>query len=210
MELKEIFRQRRSINFFDPDRDVTEHQLREIIEMAANAPSSFNLQPWNLIILRDPDAQTRLRKLAWDQPKVTEAPVVLIFLADRNGWQSDHPTTGRVFEDFVRLGTMKEEQHQWFLDATKRLYGNGEPYRQAFANKNTAFFAMSVMLAAKASGIDTHPMDGFDHDAVRKEFAIPENFWIPLLMAVGYSRSDKVPLPPKWRKSYDDIVINQY
>ena len=64
------------------------------------------------------------------------------------------------------------------------------------------------MLAAKNLGLDTHPMDGFDHEGVRKAFNIPDNYWIPLLMAVGYFRTEEELAPPKWRKTYDEIVVN--
>jgi len=66
---------------------------------------------------------------------------------------------------------------------------------------------MSLMLAAKSLGIDTHPMDGFDLDAVRAEFKIPDNYWIPMLIAVGYFRSDMTLSPRKWRKTVDEIVV---
>nr|WP_300462341.1 nitroreductase family protein [Desulfobacula sp.] len=39
-------------------------------------------------------------------------------------------------------------------------------------------------------GLETHPMDGFDHEAVKKEFNIPEKYWILLLLAVGYKQPD--------------------
>ena len=55
------------------------------MEPAARTPSSFNLQPWSHV-LRDTEAKTKLQKRAWDQPKVSEAPVVLIVLADESGW----------------------------------------------------------------------------------------------------------------------------
>lgn len=80
MDFSEIFKQRRSVNFFDPDKDVPPELLKKAIELAATSPSSFNLQPWNIIEVRDMAKKEKLRKLAWDQPKVTEAPVVLIFL----------------------------------------------------------------------------------------------------------------------------------
>jgi nitroreductase len=50
-------------------------------------------------------------------------------------------------------------------------------------------------------------MDGFDHDAIRKEFQIPESYWISLLMPVGYFDGTKTLLSPKWRKTYDKIVL---
>ena len=208
MNFNDVINNRRAVNFFDPDRDVPQKLLEEAIAMAAKAPSSFNLQPWSLIVLRDPDAKMRLQKIAWNQPKVSEAPVTLIILADRNGWQKGHPTVEKNFKEMVTAGSMTDEQYQWFLDACQNLYGDSMEKQQAFANKNTGFFAMALMLAAKSLGLDTHPMDGFDHDAIRREFKIPENFWISLLLAVGYFRTDQTLLPPKWRKTYDEIVNN--
>ncbi len=85
MNYKEITEKRRAINLFDPDRNVTNELLSEMIDLAARAPSSFNLQPWNLMVLRDTAAKEKLKALAWDQPKVVEAPVTFIVLADMAG-----------------------------------------------------------------------------------------------------------------------------
>ncbi|MBU0986010.1 MAG: nitroreductase family protein [Proteobacteria bacterium] len=208
MNFKDLINNRRAVNFFDPAKEVSQELLKEMIEMASKAPSSFNLQPWNLIVLKADEEKKRLQKLAWNQPKVSEAPVTLIVLADRNGWQKGHPTVEHNFSEMVKAGAMTTEQYQWFLDACQGLYGASEERQQAFANKNAGFFAMGLMLAAKSLGLDTHPMDGFDHDDVRREFNIPDNYWIPLLLAVGYFKTDKTLQPPKWRKTYDEIVVN--
>lgn len=207
MDFKDILKNRRAVNFFDPDKDVSENQLRSLVEMAAQTPSGFNLQPWSLMVLRTPDDKMRLRKLAWDQAKITEAPIVLIVLADRDGWKEGHPFVEKNFQEMIRSGAMTEEQRQWFAESREALYGASGEKSQAFACKNTGFFAMSLMFAAKELGLDTHPMDGFDHDAVRSAFNIPENYWIPLLLAVGYFKTDATLHPPKWRKRYEDIVV---
>lgn len=207
MNFKEIVEKRRAINFFDTERSVSDEQLRHMIELAAQAPSSFNLQPWNLIVLKDSDAKARLRKQAWDQPKVTEAPVVLVVLADKNGWRENHPTMEKNWNEMLASGGMTPAQRDWFLNATKSLYHWNSEASLAFAVKNTAFFAMGLMYAATSLGLDTHPMDGFDHEGVRREFNIPDNYWIPLLLAVGYLRPGAEVLQPKWRKSYEEIVV---
>lgn len=207
MDYKDVVHQRRAVNFFDQEKQVPDELLGEIIDLAAKAPSSFNLQPWSLIIVKDPEEKVRLRKVAWDQPKVSEAPVVLIVLADRDAWKAGHTFVERNFNEMVKAGSMSAEQHDWFLNACKGLYGDTEERQQAFACKNAGFFAIGLMYAAKSLGLDTHPMDGFDHDAVRKEFNIPENYWVPLLMAVGYFDENKELMPPKWRKSFEDIVV---
>jgi nitroreductase len=206
MDLKDVITSRRSVNFFDPSQEVSEDQIRTIIEMAAKTPSSFNLQPWNLLVLRGKEEKLRLQKLAWDQPKVSDAPVIFVVLADQDGWKEGHPIVEKDFQEMIKAGAMTEEQREWFAGARQTLYGSSSEASQAFACKNTGFFAMSLMLAAKSLGIDTHPMDGFDHEGVKKEFNIPDNYWIPLLLAVGYFDKSKELAPPKWRKSVDEIV----
>ena len=51
------------------------------------------------MVLRDADTKEKLKALAWDQPKVVEAPVTLIVLADKNGWQAGHPTVEKNWQD---------------------------------------------------------------------------------------------------------------
>ena len=207
MEFKEVIQSRRAVNFFDPEKKVPDALIREMVETAARAPSSFNLQPWSLIVLKDPEEKMRLRKLAWDQPKVSEAPVVFIVLADRDGWKKGHPFAEKNFREMVKAGSRKEEQYEGYVQSCKTLYGEREEKQQAFACKNTGFFAMALMLAAKNLGLETHPMDGFDHDGVRTAFDILGNYWIPLLLAVGYFNETKTLQPPKWRKTYEEIVL---
>lgn len=208
MSFLELCKKRRSINFFDTEKEVSEDQLTKIVEAAANAPSSFNLQPWNLMVLKDSKEKERLKALAWDQPKVVEAPVVLIVLADKAGWQEGNPTFEKNWGEMLKAGSMKLEQREWFLNATKSLYDWSPDANLAFAAKNTGFFAMSLMYAASNLGLETHPMDGFDHEAVRKEFKIPDNYWVPILLAVGYKKPDLELQPAKWRKTYDEIVVS--
>lgn len=207
MDFKDVVDKRRAVNFFDTEKSVPDELLKEIVELAAKAPSSFNLQPWGIMILKDPEEKMRLRKLAWDQPKVSEAPVVFILLADRNGWKKGNTSFEKDFKEMIRSGSMSEEQYDWFANSCNALYGETSEKQQAFACKNTGFFAMALMFAAKSLGLDTHPMDGFDHDGVRKEFNIPENYWVPLLLAVGYFDEKKTLHPPKWRKTFEEIVV---
>ena len=207
MEFKEVIQKMRAVNFFDPGKQVPDSLIREMVEMAAKAPSSFNLQPWSLIILKDPEEKMRLRKLAWNQPKVSEAPVVFIVLADRDGWKKGHPFADKNFKEMVKAGGRKEDQYEGYIQSCQTLYGEREEKQQAFACKNAGFFAMTLMYAAKSLGLDTHPMDGFDHDGVRKAFDIPENYWIPLLLAVGYFDDTKTLQSPKWRKAFEEIVL---
>nr|WP_321513902.1 nitroreductase family protein [uncultured Pseudodesulfovibrio sp.] len=202
MDFSDILIKRRAINFFDPTRNVSEALLKDLLEEAVKAPSSFNLQPWKVKIVRDPEQKAALRALAFDQPKVTEASVVIMVLADRDGWKEGNETLEKHFAK-----NMQPEQRDWFISTTSALYGNSEAASQAFANKNAGLFAMSLMYTASNHGLHTHPMDGFDHEAVRKEFAIPDNYWIPMLIAVGHLNPGTDIHPKAWRQSADEMIL---
>lgn len=208
MDFKELAEKRRSINFFDPQQKVEESLLTELIETAAMTPSSFNLQPWNLLTLTSFEDRQKLRPLAWDQPKVTEAPVILVVLADKDGWREGHPTVEKNWLEMLSSGAMKQEQREWFLDAANSLYNWNPDANLAFAAKNSGFFAISLMYAATSLGLASHPMDGFDHEGVRNAFNIPDNYWITMLLAVGYPSPDIELHPAKWRKTREEIEVS--
>lgn len=206
MNFEQITKNRRSINFFDPEKEVPREKIKKMVELASYTPSSFNLQPWNLMVLQNREQKEQLKALAWDQPKIVEAPVTMIVLADKEGWKQGHPGFERTWQEMVKIG-MPGTQRDWFLNATNSLYNWSPDANLAFAAKNAGFFAMSLMYAAVSLGLDSHPMDGFDHEGVKKAFNIPDRYWITMLLAVGYKKSGLVLDPPKWRKTYEEIVV---
>lgn len=208
MDFTELMARRRAINFFDPDKAVPEKLIREMVALASKTPSGFNLQPWSLMILRDREEKERLKAHAWNQEKIVEAPVTMIVLGDMTGWSFDNPFVEKTFSELVRTNEMAESQRDWFANAASSLYGTSETRKVAFACKNAGFFAMSLMLAARSLELETHPMDGFDIDGVKKEFRIPDNYWAMMLLAVGYLKPGITIKPPKWRKSFDEIVVD--
>lgn len=208
MIFSDIFPQRRAVNFFDPNRSIPDALLRKMIELASYSPSSFNLQPWSLMVVTDTNAKSKLQKLAMNQPKVSEAPVTMIVLADKNGWKDENSFVKKNYQEMIKAGTASPDDDTWYRNARKNLYGQSPETELAFACKNTGFFAMSLMFAAQSLGLSTHPMDGFDQEGVKTEFNIPDNFWIPLLLAVGYFDTSRELPPPKWRKTCDEIIVS--
>lgn len=44
--------ERRSINFFEQNAEIPDDKIKEIISIANTAPSSFNMQPWEVIVVK--------------------------------------------------------------------------------------------------------------------------------------------------------------
>mgnify|MGYP001410896094 CR=1 FL=1 len=118
-DLKEVFEARRSVNFFDPNRELTEETLKAIIDLAVLAPSAYNLQPWRIIAVRSEQAKERLFKLSFQQAKVKEAPVTLIIIGDKNGYAKSNPSWQNLL---TALGGNNEalERAQNFIDINIR------------------------------------------------------------------------------------------
>lgn len=72
---------RRSVRAFQ-DRPVEPEKLNRILEAANLAPSAGDLQAYEIVVVRDPEARKRLAKAALGQWFIAEAPVNLVFLAN--------------------------------------------------------------------------------------------------------------------------------
>jgi len=80
MEVTEAILARRSIRRFKPEPLPEEH-LKKILEAAQQAPSAGNKQPWQFIVVRDPDIKDRLGKIARNQTWISNASVIIVALA---------------------------------------------------------------------------------------------------------------------------------
>lgn len=61
MDTFDAIYQRRSVKHFDPDHRLTAEEERKLLEAAIQAPTSFNIQHWRFLIIRDP----QLRQTRW-------------------------------------------------------------------------------------------------------------------------------------------------
>jgi len=99
-ECLKYIKDRRSITFFDPNRDVPDEVLKEILSIAALAPSGYNLQPWEVIVVKSKDKKRKLREICYDQEKVEEASANIVVIANTNAGE-EH--VDRVLDSWVAL-----------------------------------------------------------------------------------------------------------
>ncbi|MEK7196595.1 MAG: nitroreductase family protein [Nitrospirota bacterium] len=204
MDVIQAIKERRSINFFETGKELSDDKIRELLEIANLAPSSFNLQPWRVVVVRSAERKKVLKQCAFNQPKVEEASAVLIMIADPDAVEAN---VERMLDSWQKLGYMKPDMRETYKGMTQNLYGTVDSLRRKFfAIKNTALFAMNIMIAAKGIGLETHPMDGFDEDCIKKEFNIPPDKIIPMLIAVGYLKTGITLLPRAFRRDIKEFV----
>lgn len=200
-DVKQSMEARRSVNFFDPAQDLSPATLQSIINLAVLAPSAFNLQPWRIIAVKSPEGKQRLYAKANKQDKILEAPVTLIMVGDRSGYETANPA-------WAELGDMlhDEAKVQGSQQFARALYGTSEERRIKFAESNTALLAMSIMYAAQYYHVDSHPMSGIDFAGIKDEFSLKDTEEVVLLIALGHFDAAKSLYPRRKRRGYQEIV----
>ncbi|MGL4998976.1 MAG: nitroreductase family protein [Cetobacterium sp.] len=199
MNFKDVVSKRRSVNFFDPNKDLDLKIFEEIINEAVLAPSSFNLQPWRIIAVQSPEAKEKLFT-ACTQPKIKEAAMTLILVGDTFGYGRDNP----MWNIKIEAG-MNEEKVSQLINMCETVLYPTEVKRNAMAVRDVSILAMSIMLCAKNIGVDTHPMIGFNEDKVKESFGIDEDKTVVMLLSIGYFDESKTLNPREKRLSFNEI-----
>ncbi|MCU0188538.1 nitroreductase family protein, partial [Citrobacter freundii] len=82
MNVIDAIQQRRAVKRFDPSFQISEENKQQLLqEVLANAPSAFNLQHWRPVVIEDAELRQKIRTIAWDQPQVTEASLLIVLCA---------------------------------------------------------------------------------------------------------------------------------
>ncbi|MDD2635734.1 MAG: nitroreductase family protein [Bacteroidales bacterium] len=202
MDTKKLFNERRSVNYFDKNKSIDEVLLKEIIDMAVLAPSGFNLQPWRIIAVKTDASKKKLMELANNQEKILDASVTLIIIGDKDGFADCNP----VWDEMLISVGGNTEMVAGAKQAAAFLYGSSEDRKLKFAESNAGLLAMSLMIAAKDKGIDSHPMSGIDFDGIHKGFGLKESETVVMLIGLGYADASKQLHPRRLRRLFEDIT----
>lgn len=186
--ITEVLLERRATPHFT-DEPVPDEILNAILLLGAQAPSGYNLQPWRFVIVREEENRKRLQQAAFNQPKVGEAPVVIIAVGMKQEWQE---RADEVFKEGAERGAGSIDKWQQAKEGALKFL-NGMQKMDVWVNRHTMIALTTIMLVAEAYGYDTAPMEGFDAVAVKKEFGIPDEGEVVALLAIGRgAEPDKV------------------
>ena len=175
---------------FDPSRPVADATVDALLALAQRAPTSFNTQPWVVVVVRDEAARARLvaSHAPGNQLKALSAPINLVFAADCE----PEKLLNSASPAFVRDA----------LDMFMSQVSSPE----AWAFKQTMTAAQTLMLAASAHGLQTNPMEGFrSMQAVRDAVGLPPRYSVPVVISLGYEKARRRE-KPSTRYPLDSVV----
>ncbi len=188
---------RRAVKHFDPDHQMTADEERKLLEATIQSPTSFNIQHWRFVILRDQALRQKIRKeFGNDQAQMTDASLLVLFTADVKAWA-------------------KQPERYWqnapqavadLLVGWMGPFHEGRDWLQRDEAQRSIGMAMqSLMLTAKEMGYDSCPMIGFDIEAVAKLINLPDDHVMGPMVAVG--KGIKEPWPKPGQLPLEELVF---
>lgn len=187
---------RRAVKHFDPDHKISDADVEKLLEAALQSPTSFNIQHWRFVVVRDAALRKEIRAVGNDQAQMTDASLLVVMTADVLAWKKDPARYWKnapkeVAELLVNwMGPFHEGKDQLQRDEAQRSIGMA---------------MQTLMVAAKAMAYESCPMIGFDHEAVAKLINLPEDHCMGPMVAIGKGTKDTWPKPGQL--SRDEVVF---
>ncbi len=185
--LGQIFLEARTHNAW-LDKPIEEETLRRLVEITLIGPTSANTLPARIIFIQSAAAKHRLAPhlSEGNRTKTLSAPVCAIIGYDL-----------KFFEMLSKTFPHNPGARSWFEGDDRKI--------EETAFRNSSLQGAYFIIAARALGLDTGPMSGFDNAGVDAEFfpggQIKSNF----LCSLGYGDASAL-FPRSPRLSFDEIA----
>lgn len=176
MDTFEAIETRRSVKHFDPAHAMPEADMQRLLEAAILSPTSFNMQNWRFVWVRDADKRQAIRAAAWNQAQVTDASALLVLCADLNAHAREPQRYWQEAPQPVR---------EMIVPMIGKFYTDQPQLQRDEAMRSIGIASQTIMLAARAMGYDSNPMIGFDPKVVAEVIGLPDDHVIGLMLAVG-------------------------
>ncbi len=222
---------RRAVRLFTPEA-VPEKVIQQSLDAALLAPSASNLQSWDFYWVRSEDKRQMLRRYCMDQPSSNTAPEFIVCVARYGVWKRRRDWFLKFYADagitlpkpfdiyyqklvplmyvigpFGLAGLLKR-----MLFGVVRLFRpfSTTPYNKSdlilSAVKNTALACQNLMLAIRAQGYDSCPLDGFDPGRTSRLLKLPSDSKIVMVLAIGKRAPEDVTFGPQVRCDRSEMV----
>ncbi len=156
------------------DQPVSDEQLARLYDLTRMGPTSANCSPARFVFVRSAEGKEKLKPTlsSGNLDKTMSAPVTVIVAYDRE-----------FYEALPRLFPHGDAR-SWFTSSPE--------FAEQTALRNSSMQAAYLILAARAMGLDTGPMSGFDRAKLDAAFFAGSTWTANLLINLGYGNPEKL------------------
>ncbi|WP_374073349.1 nitroreductase family protein [Bdellovibrio bacteriovorus] len=215
-EFKKVIESRRSVRVFT-DEVIPDSVVEECLNMALLAPNSSNLQPWEFYWVKSPEKLKTLQAYCLNQPAARTSQTLIACVARPDRWKLGQKVNLAYFD--TRPDTPRSVR-AYYEKLVPFVYGNGPlhifaPFKTLavailgffrviprgpfgasgnllWATKTTSLACENLMLAFRAAGYDSCPMEGFDEVRVKKLLGLPRGAAVTMVVSAGKRASNGV------------------
>ncbi|MEM1366479.1 MAG: nitroreductase family protein [Cyanobacteria bacterium P01_H01_bin.15] len=187
MNTIEAIYKRRAVKQYDPNHKISPEEEQKLFEATIQAPTSFNIQHWRFVVLRDPELRQKIRTdFGNDQAQMTDASLLVLFTADMKAWQKNPErywaNSPQAVSDLL-VGWMGpfHEGREWL--------------QRDEAQRSIGMAMQTLMLAATELGYESCPMIGFDIEKVAELIKLPQDHVMGPMVAIGKGTKEAWPKP---------------
>ena len=199
MDTFDAIYQRRAIKHYDPSHGLSAEEERRLLEAAIQAPTSFNIQHWRFVVVRDPELRRQIRTAGFDQAQITDASLLVVMTADVQAWRKNPDRYWR---------SAPPEVAKMLVDWIAPFHDGREWLQRDEAQRSIGMAMQTLMLAAKAMGYDSCPMIGFDIGKVAELIRLPVDHVMGPMVAIGKG------IKPIWPKpgqlALSEVVVDNH
>lgn len=196
MDVFTAIESRRAIKHFDASHRMTDEEISKLLAAAVLSPTAFNIQHWRFVLVKDNGIREQIRAASWMQPQITEASLFMVLCADLKAWEKQPERYWRNAAPDVREG---------IVGAIGSYYSDREQVQRDEAMRSCGIAAQTLMLAAKAMGYDSCPMDLSDFDEVAKIIHLPQDHVIAMFIAIG--KGTREAWPRAGQLALEEVVV---
>lgn len=188
--------QRRSVKYYDPNHEMSDDEIEKLLTAAIQSPTSFNIQQWRFVLVRDQSLREELKLAAANQAQITDASLLIVLTADLNAWGKEPERYWRNSPGHVS---------DMMVGYLEKVYASDAQLQRDEAHRSCGIAGQTIMLAAKAMGYDSCPMVGYDPIKVAELINLPEDHVISFIVVVG--KATKTPPPKPGQLDLKEILI---
>lgn len=228
---KQALNARRAMREYDGER-MPEDVLRDCLRDATLAPSSSNLQTYQLYWIRDSEKRMKVAKACLSQPAATTAGELVVVVARGDLWDSNlkklvdmmtHGGTqqlpGPIDDYYNRIVPLMMKNDRfglhnlirrvvyWFTgrkEPTVRTPVNRGDHR-IYAHMQASLAAQTLMLSISAHGYESCPLGGMDKFRIQEILNLPDQAEVSMVIAAGRGKPDGL-YGPRVRLPEQDLI----
>ncbi|HEY9169488.1 MAG TPA: NAD(P)H-dependent oxidoreductase [Lutibacter sp.] len=191
MQLIENLKWRYATKKFDPSKKVSQQNIDYIKEAVQLSASSYGLQPFKVLEIKNPVLRSALKPWSWNQPQITDASHLFVFCNNIEVTAEEVDDLTQLKSDINEIGIEKLSGYGDFVKGKLKEKSAIEMFH--WTAKQTYIALSNAINACAELQIDCTPMEGFDPDAYNKKLGLKENgLNACVLLAVGYRHSEDI------------------